>query len=123
MKYEGDPYQVKYAAIQDVEIIREGTWNWDEHDRDMLEELVLTYDPALLRAKVIKDHVYWDEAYGHVLALRFEDLPGDRGLYRVVATTGFLPEGKEMIESGKYNERSVGYAYFYPTEGGATNGR
>lgn len=117
MKYEGDPYQTEYAAIQDVEILREGNWNWEEHERQMLEELVLTYDPGLLRAKVIKDHRYQEEAYGHVLKLFLDDVPGDKGVVRVIATTGFLPEGKAMIDSGKYNERSVGYAYFYPTSG------
>ena len=117
MKYKDDPYQIEYAAIENVEILREGTWNWREYDREFMDEMALLYDPTMLRAKVIKDHDYRGPAFGHVLALRVEDDPSAEGVYRLMATTGFLEEGKAMVESGEYNERSQGWASFYPTPG------
>ena len=117
MKYEGDPYQVEYALIQDVEVLREGTWNWTGYDREFIEEIALIYDPAMLRAKVAKDHEYYGPAFGHVLALRLEDDLSADGSLRLMATVGFLDSGKAMIESGEYNERSIGWASFHPTPG------
>jgi len=117
MKYENDPYQIEYALIQDVEILREGKWNWYEYGREFMEEIALTYDPSMLRAKVIKDHEYEGPAFGHVLALRVADDSSSEGAYKLVATTGFLYSGKQMVESGDYNERSIGWASFHPTQG------
>ena len=117
MKYKGDPYQVEYAAILDVDVCREGMWNWNEHDKDMLEEMALTYDPSVLRAKVIKDHEYYGPAFGHVLGLHIEDDATPEGSFHLIAKVGFLESGKSMVESGEYNERSIGYAFFHPTPG------
>ena len=117
MKYKDDPYQTEYAVIQDVEILREGTWNWFDYDRAFMEDIAATYDPAVQRAKIIQDHAYGGPAHGHVLALRVEDDPTAEGAYHLVATSGFLPEGKEMVDSGKWNERSMGWAMFHPTPG------
>ena len=117
MKYENDPYEVEYALIQDVEVVREGTWNWSVYGEEFLNEIALTYDPAMLRAKVAKDHEYYGPAFGHVLALRVEDDVSAEGSFKLVATVGFLETGKAMIESGEYNERSIGWASFHPTPG------
>ena len=117
MKYASDPYQVEYAAIEDVEILCEGNWNFREYDREFMEEMALVYDLKMLRAKVIKDHDYQGPAFGHVLALYVDDDPSADGKFRLMATTGFLSEGKAMVESGQYNERSQGWASFYPTPG------
>jgi len=117
MKYENDPYQVEYAAIEEVEVLREGVWNWTGYDREFIEEMALIYDPAMLRAKVAKDHEYYGPAFGHVLALRLDDDLSGEGSFRLMATVGFLASGKAMIESGEYNERSIGWASFHPTPG------
>jgi len=117
MKYEKDPYQVDYALIQDVEILVEGTWNWQGYDEEFLNEIALTYDPAMLRAKVARDHDYYGPAFGHVLALHVKDDVSAEGAFSLVATVGFLESGKAMVESGEYNERSIGWASFHPTPG------
>lgn len=117
MKYENDPYQVEYALIQDVEILVEGIWNWQGYNEEFLNEIALTYDPAMLRAKVAKDHDYYGPAFGHVLALTVKDDASAEGSFKLVATVGFLESGKAMVESGEYNERSIGWASFHPTPG------
>jgi len=119
MKYPKDPYNVEYSMIEEVELLREGIWNGYPYDKEFMEELTETYDINILRAPLQRDH--WgngsSDAIGHVLNLKLVDDVSPDGEFSVVGTVGFLEEGKDLIESGKVNERSISWTSWYPMEG------
>lgn len=116
-KDPNDIYGVEYETIRDVHVFSEGEWNNRRHDARFIEDIAESYDPALIRAKVCVDHEWRGPAYGHVLALKAVDDKDDLGKHKLVATLGLLPAGAQMIRSGQYNERSIGYSTWYPTSG------
>ena len=119
MKFDKDPYQVEYEAIQDVEVLREGNWNGRDYDAPFIEDIANTYDSNILRAPLQRTH--WGDggagAIGHVLDLKVKDDLSPDGAISLVAVTGFLKEGVDLIESGQINERSISWSDLYPMNG------
>lgn len=117
MKDPNDIYGVEYEAIAEVQVLAEGGWNGYPYDAQFIEDMAEVYDIACVRAKLIADHKQEGPALGHVLALRAEADPNDEGSRRLMARIGFLEVAKGMIESGAWNERSIGWSDYLPTPG------
>jgi len=119
MKFDRDPYQIEYEAIQDVEVLREGNWNGRDYDASFIEDISNTYDINTLRAPLQRTH--WGDggtgAIGHILDLKVKDDLSPDGVISLVAVTGFLKEGVDLIESGQINERSISWSDYYPMNG------
>jgi len=114
---QGTLLLTEYYSTVKMVIMREGDWSGFNMTPELMKEIVTSYDPSVLRAPIVLDHVDRGPSFGHVLGLELVDLPGDDGEFQIEATVGLTAEGHYLVESGQYPERSVQIRWDYPFEG------